>query len=117
MKMEFHNGTSGRFNPFPLPAGISIELRSRPWPSGCVGGRSGRPRGSLEALHGSPDSSEWEEAPVLSVNYDFSVNLTTFALQPARPRRDDASTPHPDDMGLSLSVPGPIQGVVSLGIV
>ena len=87
------------------------------WPSGCVGGPSGRPRGSLEALHGSPDSSEWEEAPVLSVNYDFSVNLTTFALQPARPRRDDARTPQPDDMGLSLSVAGPIQGVVSLGIV
>ena len=83
----------------------------------CVGGRSGRPRGSLEALHGSPGSSEWEEAPVLSVNYDFSVHLTTFALQPARPRRDDASTQHPVDMGLSLSVAGPIQGVFSLGIV
>ena len=53
----------------------------------------------------------------LSVNYDFYVNLTTFALQPARPRRDDARTPQPDDMGLSLSVAGPIQGVVSLGIV
>ena len=26
--------------------------------------------------YGSPDSSEWEEAPVLSVNYEFSVNLT-----------------------------------------
>ena len=68
-------------------------------------------------VHGSPDSSEWEEAPVLSVNYDFYVNLTTFALQPARPRRDDARTPQPDDMGLSLSVAGPIQGVFSIGIV
>ena len=81
-----------------------LTLRPPPWVPG-------------EALHGSPDSSEWEEAPVLSVNYDFSVNLTTFALQPARPRRDDARTPQPDDMGLSLSVAGPIQGLVSLGIV
>ena len=64
-----------------------------------------------------PGLSEWEEAPALSVNYDFSVNWTTFALQPARPRRDDARTPQPDDMGLSLSVAGPIQGVFSIGIV
>ena len=114
MQRNTSNMGTGSLKPFSLAGDFD---RSRPWPSGCVCGRPDRPRGSLEALHGSPDSSEWEEAPVLSVNYDFSVNLTTFALQPARPRRDDASTPHPDDMGLSLSVPGPIQGVVSLGIV
>ena len=67
------------------------------------------PRGSLEAIPGPTDSSECKEAPVLSVNYEFSVKSSTFGLQPARPRRADASTPHPDDMGLSSSVAGPIQ--------
>jgi hypothetical protein len=70
----------------------------------------GRRRGTL---NGPTDSSECKEAPVLSVNYVFPVNLTTFALQPARPRSADASTSHPDDMGLSSSVAGPLSLAVS----
>ena len=54
---------------------------------------------------------------LLSVNYVFPVNLTTFALQPARPRSADAGTSHPDDMGLSLSVAGPLSLAVSYHIV
>ena len=45
------------------------------------------------------------------------MNLTSFGLQPAGRRRADASTPHPDDMSLSLSVAGPIQGALSVDIV
>ena len=65
-----------RLTPYPRRG-----FRSEPSMAVGVRLRTPRPppaRGSLEALHGSPDSSEWEEAPVLSVNYDFSVNLTDF---------------------------------------
>ena len=81
--------------------------------SGGVGGRSGRdsgrPRGSQEAIPGFPDSFKCPLQSLLSVNYVFPVNLTSSGLQPATPRRADASTSHPDDMGLSWSAAGPIQ--------
>ena len=92
-------------------------------PSMAVGVRRRTPWVPGSALHGSPDSSEteWEEAPVLSVNHDFYVNLTTFALPTGkRPRRETTQALHKRMTWVSvcpLPVPFKEWSLVSLGIV